>query len=187
LLLAIAVAGFGQDDHRHSFTVGGGAGFPLFSRSRSIWEDGVLFRAGYGFRFQRHWQTDVAYTRVFSPADKQFDPLEPVLERRELGGGRIDSYLFGGRMLFPVRDRLLVSAGIGAVHERFRAPRLSSGPVLDETGWGAYVLGSVSWVLDARRHFRIGVTPRLEIVQARSAWLRRNRWLMLPFEFGFSF
>ena len=187
LVLAIAVTALAQDYRKHNFTVGGGIGFPLFERSRSIWEDSSLFSAGYGFRFERRFQADVAHTRVFSPADKQSDPFEPFIERRELGGGTIDAYLLGGRMLFPIRDRLLLCGGIGAVHERFRGPRLTSGPTLDETGCGAYALGSVSWELDRSGHFHIGITPRLEIVQARKAWLHRNRWLVLPIEFGLSF
>lgn len=110
-----------------------------------------------------------------------------MLERRELGGGKLESFLVGGRILFPVHDRLLLSAGMGAAHERFGAPRLSAGATLNQTGWGGYVLGAVRWTLDGAGHFHLIITPRLEVIQARDAWLHRNRWLMLPVEFGFSF
>lgn len=177
-------ATFAQEYPKHNLTVGVGVGAPLFERSRSIWETSSLLSVSYGFRLTRHFQADAAYTRAFNPADKQFDPAEPVLERREVGGGALDSYFLGGRVVMPVHKRLLFGVGAGAVHERFYAPELRSGSWM-ETGWGVYALGSVAVQLDQRGRFSVGCSPRLEVVQSRDAWLHRNRWLRVPIEFGF--
>lgn len=183
-LSAMAMVAVAQDYPKNSFEVGGGAGIPLFSHSRILWDDSGQFSAGYGFRFQRHFQADLMYTRVSSPAETQFAEFE-LLEGHKLGGGTIDSYLLGGRALFPIGSRVVLSAGAGAIYDRFNAPRLSLGPNLDQTGWGAYLLGSVSVPLGRSKHFYVTVTPRFEAVQARDAWLHRNRWLTLPLQFGF--
>jgi hypothetical protein len=168
-LLAIAWVARAQDYPKNSFEVGAGAGIPVFARSRGLWDDSAQFSAGYGFRFNRHFQADLMYTRVFNPAETQFEEFV-LIEGHKLGGGSIDSYLFGGRVLFPVRSRVLLSAGAGAIYDRFNAPRLSLGLNLDQTGWGAYLLGSASVPLGRSKHFYLAVTPRLEVVQARYAW-----------------
>jgi hypothetical protein len=185
-ILLIAAIALPAQDFRHQLSIGPGGGFPVFARSRSLWEDSAALDVAYGVRIKRALQADFGFTRTFSPADKQFDPLE-FTERRELGGGRIDSWRFGGRWVFSERGRLQLSAGIGAIRQHFTAPQLAFGPELDESGWGVYALGSVSWRLDGAGRFRIGVTPRLELVQARTAWLHRNRSLFVPVEVVFRF
>lgn len=109
---------------KNSFEVGAGAGIPVFAHSQIFWDDSVQFSAGYGFRFNPHFQADLMYTRVFNPAERQFEEFV-LIEGHKLGGGSIDSYLLGGRVLFPFRSRVLLSAGTGAIYERFNAPRLS--------------------------------------------------------------
>lgn len=183
-LLAIPCLARGQDYPRNSFEVGAGAGIPIFARSQIFWDTSAQFSTGYGFRFSRHFQADVMYTRVFNPAQTQFEEFA-LIEGHKLGGGSIDSYLFGGRLLFPLRSRVLLSAGAGTIYDRFNAPRLRLGPNLDQTGWGAYVLGSAAVPLGRSKRFYLNVTPRFEVVQARDAWFHRNRWLSLPLQFGF--
>jgi hypothetical protein len=120
-LLAIPWSARAQDYPKNSFEAGAGAGIPVFAHSQIFWDDSVQFSAGYGFRFNAHFQADLMYTRVFNPAERQFDEFA-LIEGHTLGGGSIDSYLLGGRVLFPFRIRVLLSAGAGAIYDRFNAP-----------------------------------------------------------------
>src|SRR5260370_34795275 len=72
-LLAIAWVARAQDYPKNSLEIGAGAGIPVFAHSRIFWNDSAQFSAGYGFRFNRHFQADLMYTRVFNPAEP---PLE---------------------------------------------------------------------------------------------------------------
>jgi hypothetical protein len=72
-LLAIACLARAQDYPKNSFEVGAGAGIPVFARSQIFWDNSAQFSAGYGFRFNRHFQADLMYTRVFNPAERQFE------------------------------------------------------------------------------------------------------------------
>ena len=183
LLHILALPVVAQPVFRHNLTVGAGAGVPLFERSRVTWEDSPLISAGYGYRFHRNLQADVMFSTTLSPGAKIF----AVVPGQE-GGGRIDSYLFGGRTIAPLRGgRLLLSFGLGAVHERFSAPPLALRVSLDETGWGGYALAGAGVALDQRGRFRLSITPRAQLVNALLPLLHRNRWLMLPVEFGVSF
>ncbi len=175
-----------QDGFRNSVEAGGGAGIPVFSRSRSIWDDSPQLSAGYGFRFQRHLQADILYTHVFNPAQSQFDQFG-FSEGHNPGGGTIHSVLFGGRALFRTGARVRLSAGAGAIYDRFSAPRLSFPAELDQTGWGAYALVSASMPLVRSERFYVAVTPRLELVQAWQSWLHRHRWVTVPVQFGVRF
>lgn len=71
----------------------------------------------------------------------------------------------------------------GAMHERYGAPPIR-GPLLDQTGWGAYLLAGAGVALDRSRRVRLAVTPRAHIVNSAHAWLHRDRWLFLLGESG---
>jgi hypothetical protein len=186
LLSTVALLSVAQPFPKNSVELGGGAGIPLFARSQMFWDSSAQLSVGYGLRFVRRLQADLMYTHVFNPAAAQFEQFS-VLVGHTPGGGSIDSILLGGRVVFPLRKRVLVSVGAGSIYDRFTAPQLNLSVNGDACGWGVYLLGSASMPLGRSNHFYLAITPRVEVVQARDAWLHRNRWLTLPVQLGFRF
>jgi len=92
---------------------------------------------------------------------------------------------FGARFIHPLReDRFELSAGAGGLYENFSvASSIGTGPY-SYNGFGGYIKTSAAVALDRRRHFWLGVTPRVILANGGNA---RDRWVMLTGDIGFRF
>jgi len=85
---------------------------------------------------------------------------------------------FGVRFILPLRqNRFEVSAGVGGVYE-------NGGNTIGYNAFGGYFKSTVAVALDPKRHFWLGATPRVMIVNGTYA---RDRWFTLTGDIGFRF
>ena len=94
---------------------------------------------------------------------------------------------FGLKGILPLRrDRLEVSIAAGGTYEKYSVgnPATSVG-FLSRDGWGGYASAGASMALDRGRHFWLGASPRLFLVNtdqyAHDRWFVFNVGLELRF------
>ncbi len=176
MFLSLSMHLLGQDPHRNDLSVGFGAALPAVSRY-PLYDNKPDLTAAYGFRFTRLFQADVAFDTVFHPVGMIFGPY---------GYDTKDHlYLtqFGGRVVFPVRQRLTVGLGAGPAFFHYSTVENISIGQLSFNRWGYYVLGSAKLSLDHNGRFYVGSTPKFLGTNGRSI----GRFFVLGGEFGVRF
>lgn len=190
-----------QDWHpKHNFTLGAGAALPRGEVNE--WFSGSPGAGfSYGYRFHRYFQADAGLDVGFGAADVRdyldtgFGPLR-IRDREYFVplGGRVIAPFAGGR--------ILVSGGGGAAWMRYAEGlrqindyyKLDCPPCTARSGWGYYVLGNVSFFLNAGQNFRVGFTNKVYRGHTEGEPLgdlpgrrTKDNWLKLYGELGFSF
>lgn len=134
----------------------------------------VSLGATYGYRI----------TRTMELESGAFGAINPVAGNCGYNGcftpgGRAIWVPFGVRFILPLKhDRFELSAGAGGLYENI------SGGGYGYNAFGAYVKTSPAVALDHGRHFWLGATPRIMIVNGQYA---RDRWFMLTGDIGLRF
>jgi hypothetical protein len=136
----------------------------------------------YGFRFRRWLALEGGVLTANNPTG---------VINSEFGYFNIrDRYTwvpFGARFILPLRhDRFEISAGGGGVYERYTVgnTQIPDGPA-PYSGWGGYFKAKAAVALDPGRHFWLGATPQLFLVNASGGV--RDRWFVLTGDVSFRF
>ena len=100
-----------------------------------------------------------------------------------------DSFIwapFGLRGVLPLRrDRVELSAAADGLYEKYHVGNSHNGFFGSRAGWGGHASVRAAVGLDRRRHFWIGASPHLYLVN--STGLSRDRWFVLNLDFAFRF
>lgn len=94
---------------------------------------------------------------------------------------------FGVRFILPLQhDRFEISAGGGGTYERYTVgnAQFPAAPA-PYSGWGGYFKAKAAVALDPGRHFWLGATPQVFVVNAPGSV--RDRWFVLTGDVSFRF
>jgi hypothetical protein len=199
LLLSGLTFGQSGDFYRNNITAGIGPGIPVGSDTAYL-DAAPLISIGYGYRFNRFLQADVAFQTAFGAASNQ--NIEATNLGYVRGGDREYMVPLGGRLIVPTPlSRIELSAGGGAAYLHYSETVPSSYyytnycySCTSRGGWGAYGLANVSYFLDSDHNFHVGTTGQFisaslhgDAVGATPAIDTKDHWVNISFEFGFSF
>jgi hypothetical protein len=94
---------------------------------------------------------------------------------------------FGIRGIVPLwSGRAEISAGAGAVWERYTANPYPAGGTGSRDGWGGYANIAGAVALDRKHHFWLGASPRLFFANTANGY-RHDRWFIITGDLGFRF
>lgn len=176
MFLLFSLHSFGQSLYRNDLAVAFGEAIPTDGRY-PLYDNRSDLTAAYGFRFSRLFQADVAFDTVFHPTGTILGP----------GGYDTKDHLyvaqFGGRIVFPVGQRLTFGFGAGPAFFHYSTVENQAIGQLGFNRWGFYVLGSAKFSLDHGGHFYIGSTPKFLGTNGTSI----GRFFVLGGDFGVRF
>lgn len=181
LFCLLPVLAHSQSFERHEFTFYGGYGWQNWLQKWEPTDTAVSLGGTYSFRPRRWLAFETGLLTVIDPTGV-------------LGGyaGFFDAHdrltwvPFGARFILPLRhDRFELSAGGGGVYERYTGYETPVGGRSSYNGWGGYCKAQAAVALDPGRHFWLGATPQLILVNG--SYGARDRWLVLTGNIGFRF
>ncbi len=183
-----------QTDYlKQTVGVGVGVGAPLgmFGETFEIFKNAPGVQVEYGYRLHRNLQADVGFESVingWNTSNVCQSPDSPATNAEYM-------IPFGGRGILPLNGgKVLLSLGGGGAYLKYTSPCIYDNGnrfVLSQNvGWGGYVLGAASVVVDKAQRFRVGFVTRYYRAGTEtlvSGAHRKDRWLNVYGEFSFSF
>ena len=162
-----------------SVTFSGGRSFNL-GRLSPDGGDQTTLGLSYGYRFRPHVQLDagVLFMRpVSGEGPSKYGPTQIN-----------DSFVwttFGTSLILPVpAKRLELSLGAGGLIAHYSGGTFYGYSLAPYTSFGGYVTARASVALDHKRHFWIGVSPRIFL---SNGTYTRDRWTILTGDLSFHF
>ncbi len=200
LVFAGAVSGFAQDEIHHSnISVGLGPAIPVGNTTNYL-SAAPLFRAAYGYRFNKWFQADAGLQIAFGAANNQNAEVSDI---GALQGGDHEFMIpLGGRIYIPTRfSRVDLSAGGGAAYLHYSETIPGAGQIgvycyscTSRAGWGGYGLASARYFLDDNHIFSLGTTFQYIAASTNGQAVGNippvrttDHWTNVIFEFGLSF
>jgi hypothetical protein len=144
--------------------------FPLYDSKSDL-------TAAYGFRLSPLLQADVAFDTVFHPVERVFARFS--FDTKD----HLYITQFGGRVVLPVRQRLMVGFGGGPAYVHYSTVENPAIGQIAFSRWGYYVLASAKLSLDRSGRFYVGSTPKFIGANGRTI----GRFFVLGGEFGVRF
>lgn len=171
---------YGQSLERNEFTFNGGYGWQATVQTGEQRLSAVSLGGTYSFHLRRWLALEGAVLTAIDPTGV-------------VGGyaGFFDAHdrftwvPFGARFILPLQhDRFEISAGAGGVYERYTGFQTPTAGRNSYNAWGGYFKAKAAVALDSGRHFWLGATPQLMLVNGS---YQRDRWFVLTGDIGFRF
>ena len=172
----------GQSFQRNEITFNGGYGWQAAVPNGSPRLSAVSLGGTYGFRLRPWLALEGGVLTAINPTG---------LINSEYGYFNIHDRFtwvpFGVRFILPLRhDRFELSVGAGGVYESYSGGNTTpAGYGSSYNGWGGYFKPEAAVALDPGRHFWLGATPQLLLVNGSDGV--RDRWFVLTGDVSFRF
>ena len=170
-----------QSFERNEFTFNGGCGWQAGVPTGSPRLSAVSLGGTYSFRLRRWLALEGGLLTAIDPTGfvgayaGSFDVHD-----------RFTWVPFGARFILPLRhDRFELSAGVAGVYERYTRHETPVSYGTSYSGGGGYFKAEAAVALDPGRHFWLGATPQLILVNG--SYGARDRWFVLTGDVSFRF